>query len=104
MPHVSRHKVQDSTKRELEDYIASFLADTGSKARQNIFRELLTPTERLMIAKRLAMLYFISKNVPTHRISQTLRVSPSTVARFETAVGAGAYSNIILWINRHSKK
>jgi len=100
MPHISRHKPNKRTMQELEDRLMLFLSSTGLKTRQEIFRELLTETERLMIAKRLSILFFIMKDVPTHTISKRLRVSPSTVARFELKASHKTFSKTISWLRR----
>lgn len=66
MPHISKHAVAEKVTHELENRIVAFLSDTGTKTRNKIFKEILTETERLMIAKRLAMIYLIQKGVATH--------------------------------------
>ena len=86
----------------MEERLSSLLAETGAK-RQSAFRELLTPTEHMMLAKRLSMIFLISKEVPTHKISEVLRVSPSTVARFEVAYGRGVYKNLHIWLNSKNR-
>ena len=89
MPHLSRHKLSKQQIQEIEGRVMLFLSSPSMKTRQVIFRELFTNTEQLMIAKRLAMLFFIAENAPTHDISSRLCVSPSTVARFENAFDKG---------------
>ncbi len=100
MPHISKHKVSDSVKQDLEEYLTALVASAGSNTRKLVFRELFTNTERIMIAKRIMILFLIEKRTATHTISEILRVSPSTVARFEGLTQQGTYKKTIAWLQR----
>src|SRR3990167_7341373 len=81
MPQVSRKKLP----KDLEDRIkASFYEAVGavkSDADGALFlRDLLTPTERVMIPKRLAIAILISKGWGNSEICSRLNVTNSTVA------------------------
>ncbi|MDO8492130.1 MAG: helix-turn-helix domain-containing protein [bacterium] len=78
------------------------LTDAGSRARNNILNELLTPTEKLVIAKRLAMIVLINKGKSVVEIGHDLGVSTSTVARFQLKVERGQFGHTIKWIHSHS--
>ncbi len=101
MPHLSRHKVASSVEQELERHVQSLLEDMHTGRRKGLFRELFTKTERMMLAKRLAMLLLISRDVPTLTVCSTLRVSPSTVARFEHDVERGKYVETVAWFGKY---
>ena len=100
MPHVSKHKVTEPVRRDLEDRLIALIVSSGSNARKHVFRELLTGTESLMVAKRIAIIALVDDGMQTHKISEMLRVSPSTVARFEHMVERGLYKQTIAWIRR----
>ncbi|MEK7139914.1 MAG: hypothetical protein AAB805_01170 [Patescibacteria group bacterium] len=100
MPHISAHSVSEKTKKDLDLYILAFLEQTGSRVRKNVFHELLTKTERIMLSKRLAILLFIIRGIPTHMIAKTLKMSPSTIARFETLVDRGAFTHTRKWLSQ----
>jgi len=102
MPHISRHKVSGKVLATLEKELFSFLQDSGSK-RKKIFREILTHTERLMLTKRLALILLIGRGLPTHDISERLRMSPSTVARFGHAYERGDFTHTRSWMQRGGK-
>jgi len=91
MPHVSKRNVPVETKERLEKNLFNLLMDTSGNSRQRIFKELYTPTERLMFAKRIGMLVLIERGVSTYAIGKMLGVSSSTVLRFEVAVERGGY-------------
>lgn len=93
MPHISRKKL----KKEELDKIFTKLAlifDTVGKNKKSklILEEFLTQTEKIMLAKRLAIIFMLNEGISTHYISDTLFVSPSTVERISLKHGFGDYS------------
>jgi uncharacterized protein YerC len=98
MPHISSQKVHVKTKEEIAKLFMALIANASAATRKRVLEELFTDTEKIMLAKRLAVIYMINKNVPTHSISDTLRVSPSTVLRFELAIARGNFRKCIQWI------
>ena len=103
MPHVSKNKLAKETLGDLEDVFLKLIQDSGRYSRAKIFRELLTKTERMMIAKRLGMILLINKGMSTYDISRILKVSPSTVARFEVAVDNNLYRLSSEWLKKFTK-
>ena len=98
MPHVSKHPLAPETKKDLEERVLLFLLETRIGDRKVIFRELFTRTERTMIAKRLAALFLLSRKTPHYAISRILKMSPSSIARFESGIQKGAYAGILAWL------
>ncbi len=101
MPHISKQKLEEKTLREIDTLLISLIADTNIRTHRLILREILTDTERLMVGKRLAMLMLIEKGISTFHISNLIKVSPSTVARFETRVERGSYGKTREWLRSH---
>lgn len=98
MPHISKHHLTQETKQELEDRVFAFLFETQMKDRKKIFRELFTRTERVMIAKRLTLIFLVSEGLPPYSISRVLKMSPSSVARFQKNLDEGRYSATAAWL------
>lgn len=48
----------------------------------DILRELLSPAERIMIVKRIAIIYLLMKNIDYETICEVLKVSNSTVSKY----------------------
>ena len=61
-----------------------------------IMNELLSPTEKIMIAKRVAIIYLLMKNVDYLIISDVLKVSSTTIAKFHTIMIDGKEIKSIL--------
>ena len=83
MPHVSKKKL----KRKVFIKIGTQLADIINKANSSkeinwFLNELLTSTERIMLSKRLALMFMLKKGYPFRAIQKVLKVTPQTVLRF----------------------
>jgi uncharacterized protein YerC len=95
MPHVSRHvpekKITDKIYAELLEHIT---ARGSEKDRSTLCSDLLTPTERIMLAKRLAIICMLGEGYPFEDIQEVLRVSPSTIGRLWSAIQKGKYVRI----------
>lgn len=104
MSHVSKHKLEGKIKQKLENHLINFLVETSGKTRRRVFRELCTPTERLMFGKRLAIVYMIEKEVPDRSIARLLKISTSTVGRFGRKIDKSNFIHTGAWLNRHSRQ
>lgn len=95
MPHVSRRKLK---KKELDKIYErlSMVFDTVGKNKKSrlVLDEFLTLTEKIMLAKRLAIIFMLNEGISIHYIAETLIVSPSTVERISLKHQFGEYSYI----------
>ncbi len=81
MTQVSRRFI----KKDLEQKINSLLHEAVSSVQSStesaqFLDDLLTPTEKIVLAKRLAIAYLLLKGYPYAAIESTLKVSNSTVS------------------------
>lgn len=96
MPHISRQFLKGNLERKLVlSLIENITRKGNAKSRSALCSELLTGTERLMLAKRLAVVCLLGKGVPFEQISKELKVSSSTVARLWTAMQQGKFKETI---------
>ena len=80
MPHVSNKKLSDADFKKIYDQFISIVDTAGASRKGDLFlKEFLTYTEKIMFAKRIAILFMLDEGVSKHHISQVLSVSPSTV-------------------------
>ena len=83
MPHVSRKKLNKGVYQKIGDEFIQFILELKSSSDAKSFlTNLLTKTERIMLAKRLAVIGMLIKNYSFEAIQQTLQVSPATVDKF----------------------
>ncbi|MEK7560156.1 MAG: Trp family transcriptional regulator [Patescibacteria group bacterium] len=82
MPHVSRKKLNKNIYQKISDEFIQFVLELkSSKEAKNFLSDLLTKTERIMLAKRLAVICMLMRGYSFEAIQRTLEISPSTVDR-----------------------
>lgn len=83
MARISRYPLSEEKLKKLFDL---FFEIVGKKEDQEEFRkviiDLLSPVERIMIAKRIAIIYLLLKKIEHRNICNVLKVSSATVAKF----------------------
>ncbi|MEK7612563.1 MAG: Trp family transcriptional regulator [Patescibacteria group bacterium] len=77
------------------DLLNQITLQGSPKDRSKLLAELITPTERIMLAKRLAIICMLGEGYSFEDIQEILRVSPSTVGRVWQAIQKGKYAKII---------
>src|SRR3989344_4325162 len=91
MPHVSKKILNTKQERIIKARLVDMLRAVGKDHRSGYsLRELLTYTEMIMLAKRLGIIYLVSKETPTLDICKVFKkLEPSIVDVLETILGAG---------------
>jgi len=81
MAQVSRHPLSKIIyERIFEIFIKSIVSIKDKKEAEDFLNDFLTPTERIMLAKRLAIAVLLTKGYDYASIRKILHVSFSTVA------------------------
>ena len=65
--------------------------------------ELFTKTEKIMLAKRIALIYLLSKDVPFEKIEELLHLSPVTISKFSLKIDQDKFKQTIAIVNRRGK-
>ena len=101
MPHVSYRKLKKEHLQKLYDEFASALQKSAQKSWTKFFlNDFLTYTEKIMLAKKFAVIYLLSKDVPTSYIYEALHMSPATVSRMSAKYDRGRYSSLLKAIKK----
>ncbi len=101
MPHVSSKKLSSHLLEKLFGKLLAILERAQNKESLSlVINELFTRTEKVMLAKRLAIILMLSNNTPQHRVVEILKVSPSTVSKTSLRIEIGKYDTVL----RVSKK
>ena len=80
MPQVSKYPISKDVYERIFDVFLKTLAGLKTKKQVSGFlKEFLTPTEQVMLAKRLAIAFLITKGYSYREIANILRVSVSTI-------------------------
>ena len=95
MPHISNKKVKRKIFLKIHDQFIQTISTLKNKNQAKQFiGELLTSTEKIMIAKRLAIIIMLKHNYSIYQIKNSLKVSPSTVARLRDNIDEEKYKCI----------
>src|SRR3989344_2707601 len=90
MPHVSGYPMKNKVSKRIDNQLIKALEDAfGSKKYKGLMSLLLTRTEKIMLAKRLAVIAMIGKGTPTSIIIKTLKISPQTISRYIDIASSG---------------
>ncbi len=96
MPHISSKKLKKENLQKLYNEFSAALEKTSRKSEAKFFlNDLLTRTEKIMLAKRFAVIYLLSKDVPQSYISDALFMSPTTVSKMSLKHEIGKYSSLL---------
>lgn len=82
MPHISQYRINDADFKKIYTQLITLFDTAGGKRRsEELLKELITETEKIMIAKRLAIIFLIEEGISPYSISSILKVSTSTVSK-----------------------
>lgn len=96
MPHISKKKLDDVLVNDLSFQVVYVLERASKRGElKQVLKELLTPTEKIMLAKRLAVISLLSQYVPIFDISEKLSMSPSTIDIMSIKYESGMYNHVV---------
>jgi len=95
MPHISPRKVNNQILEKIYKLLFSAVSDRNvSKKQQRLaFSELLTPTEKIMLGKRLLAISLLSQGISQYKVERALCLSSNTVAKLHMDIKNGKFSD-----------
>ncbi len=93
MAHVATTPLSKKVRGEIDSQLVRLLVRNGSRS-ASLLNELLTPTEQLMLAKRLAAVVMLAEELSYFRISKTLNMSTSTLKRLHQQLIAEEFTTL----------
>lgn len=104
MPHISSKKLDEKNFKKIYDQLISVFDTAGTSRRSDIFlNELFTDTEKIMLAKRLAVVCMLYEGVSKTYISEILFLSPTTINKISLKYEIGKYPYLSSIIKNNSK-
>ncbi len=96
MPHISPRKVNGQVLEKIYKLLFSAIVDRNisKKQQQFAFGELLTPTEKIMLGKRMAAVSLLSQGMSPYKVGKMLQLSPTTTVKFQIKLENGKFSNV----------
>ncbi len=105
MVHLSKKYIGEEKLKKVFKLLYEILEDSkDEKEFLETIEEIISPTEQIMIAKRIAIVYLLLKGVRPKDISDYLKVSKSTIAKFNLLFAEKKESRIIKKIKSMLKK
>lgn len=96
MPHVSSRLLNEEVSKKLWSQLQRTFKDAGRiSSTHAVLKELLTHTEKIMFAKRLAIILLLDKGIPQHIIRDELNMSSSTISKSALKLENGKYKSIL---------
>lgn len=95
---------QETLEKIHKGFFRLVTAAGGRKNPERFLRELLTPTETVMLAKRLAALVMLCRGYSGYKVRMALKISPSTAACLRTKLDAGAFSGLEMTFRGYRKR
>lgn len=87
MPKISKNKLDKNAYEFLSNNLIDALADLNKKKDvASLIDSLFTQTERLMLAKRLAIAVFLERGLSYKKISSLLKVSSVTIGFVKNSI------------------
>lgn len=82
MSQVSKRKIEGKIEQRIfEIFVESFAKLKNKDDVEGFLSELLTPTEKVMLAKRLSVAVLLEKGYDYRQIAEILKISSSTIGR-----------------------
>ncbi len=103
MPHVSKRQLKEKVFLQIYNQFTDSVS-SQSKKKRDVLGDLLTKTEKIMLAKRMAILFMLIEGASLYHAQHVLNVSSSTAARFKRNIDKQMYPNIKSFLHTKQKK
>lgn len=103
MTQVSKYPIaKEVADRIFEIFLKTFIEIKNKEEADQFISDLLTPTEKIMLAKRLAIAFLLEKGYDYRSIQRIIRVSAPTITSVNIALkhGSEGYKKLIKKILR----
>ena len=94
MTHVSKQQLSPKHQEQLFIQLSKVAALLNKTTAPGFFDDLLGPEEKIMLAKRMAVIVMLMEGNSSYRIWQLLKMSPSTTEKIRLNYELGKYEHI----------
>lgn len=95
MTRVSQQRLDTKLATELFGQFVRIVSKSDRRRTGLLLQSLLTETEQVMLAKRIAVIVFLHEGVSMYRIVRVLKMSISTISEMKHAYTHGKYNDIL---------
>ena len=105
MVNISKRKLSKEMQKELYTQLADiFLSSDSRKESERTLTEILTKTEKVMLAKRVGIIAMLERGYSSYKIMNTLNVSTLTIARVQKRLSCGIYQQTVEVLKRRKSR
>ena len=105
MVYVSEKPLKKEVLARISELLIIHIANIHTKSHSKQFLdEILTPAEKIKLAKRFAIIVMLYRKQSYLNIMKTLKVSQTTVAKINTELKRGEFDFIISQLTKKSSK
>ena len=96
MVNVSKQKLKKNVLNQINNRLVETIAKLETNgSTKNFINDLLGESEKMVLAKRLSVIFMLQENISWYRISNLLKVSDTTVKKIAMKISGGEYENIL---------
>ena len=95
MVRLNKNLLTDTQLDNLFSQFSKLLNHKDQSMVDDMLREILGPEERIMIAKRLAILILLVEGHTYYSVAKNLKISPATAQRIKFGIEKGRYQNVL---------
>jgi len=104
MVNISKQRLKKETRAKLFNQLSKLVTRASSKSSTVFLEELLSETEHIMIAKRLAVILLIRTDMPKKTIARVLLMSKTTVSKIDEKYQNGGYKTLTKVLGKSKKE
>jgi uncharacterized protein YerC len=101
MVNVSKNALDEKLAGEIWQQLNEVIGRLSATQAPLFLSELLSDSEQIMLAKRLAVIVLIHERQTDYAIAETLNMSNSTVAKLRLRYQDGAFTSVIRGIQKN---
>ncbi len=102
MVRLNKNKLSDDLLSDLFSQLNSTMSKLDEDKLNLFLSDLLGDEERIMLAKRLAIAVMINEGHSLYKISETLKVSPTTAEKIKFRMSDGSFTNMLPTLQTHT--
>ncbi len=103
MTRVSSHTLKQDAQEKLFHELAHIIAKAESKNASAFLQTVLTPTEQIMLAKRIGVIALLHNGVSTYQIVEKLHMSSATIIKMHKEFKKGRYEPVTKLLGKNKK-
>lgn len=100
MTHISKQLLPTKDAVALENQLAALIDQMNKRTAQSFISNLLTPTEKVVLIKRLAAVLMLHHGYSSYALEKVLRISSSTASKYRRQFLNGSYKEFLNCIDK----